>query len=107
MRSWDVILSTSEATACFMHRKTSVSVVWWADYRQVRWRQGGEGEPVRIFSGRDGGGVDQGGSSGNGEERLGLKHHVRSEEEGGLQGDFQVFGLSNWMVGDAVYWDED
>lgn len=51
--------------------------------------------------------MDQGSSSGNGEESLGLKYLVRSVEEGGLQGESQVFGLSNWMVGDAVYWDED
>lgn len=70
-------------------------------------RQGGQVGGCQNIPGRDGGGVDQGSSSGNGEESLGLKYHVRSVEEGGLQGDSQVFGLSNWMVGDAVYWLED
>lgn len=68
---------------------------------QARW------EAARIFSGRVGGGVDQGGSSGDGEDRLGLKFLGRREEKGGPQGESQVFGLSNWIVGDAVDWAGD
>lgn len=70
-------------------------------------RQGGQVGGCQSIPGRAGGGVDQGSSSSNGEESLGLEYVVRSVEEGGLQGDSQVFGPSNWMAGDAVYCDED
>lgn len=92
---------------CFVHRKISVSSV--VDRLQ-------EGE---VEAGRPGWRlpesslaelvvvVDQGGSSGNGEDRLGLKFLGRSEEKGGVWGDAQGFGPSNWMVGNAVDWDGD
>lgn len=74
----------SEATACFVHKKISVSVVWWTDAEGGAGGQGGQVGGCQYIPGRDGGGVDQGRSSGNGEESLGLKYHVRSVEEGGL-----------------------
>lgn len=49
------MLSISEATACFVHKKISVFVVWWTDGSRVGW-VGREArlEAVRISLGEMG-----------------------------------------------------